>query len=159
MFAAGPYSVTAHPASQQHLMEPLGRADRSTPRHSRAGRSESQTQPNDRPILLTVVAVSGRSDGGDDVVLGQALGVENGQILNALVAVMNESVEDLACSRAIPDRHLERIARLAYIDPAIVRAILAGTQPCHVSARALWRMASLPLLWADQRKLLRVGAA
>ena len=48
-------------------------------------------------------------------------------------------------------RHLERIARLAYIDPAIVRAILAGSQPRHLSARALWRMASLPLLWGAFR--------
>ena len=67
--------------------------------------------------------------------------------------------EELTALPTTTYRHLERIARLAYIDPAIVRAILAGTQPCHVSARALWRMASLPLLWADQRKLLRVGAA
>ena len=56
-------------------------------------------------------------------------------------------------------RHLERIARLAYLDPAIVRAILVGTQPRHLSARALWRMASLPLLWGDQRTALRFSPA
>ena len=56
-------------------------------------------------------------------------------------------------------RHLERIARLAYLDPAIVRAILVGTQPRHLSARTLWRMASLPLLWAEQRAVLRFSAA
>ena len=46
-------------------------------------------------------------------------------------------------------RHLERIARLAYLDPAIVRAVLGSTQSRHLSARALWRMASLPLLWGE----------
>ena len=56
-------------------------------------------------------------------------------------------------------RHLDRIARLAYLDPAIVRAILAGSQPRHLSARALWRMASLPLLWGDQRAALRFSPA
>ena len=55
-------------------------------------------------------------------------------------------------------RHLERIARLAYLDPDIVRSILAGTQPKSISARSLWRMAALPLVWAEQRKVLQFSA-
>jgi DNA invertase Pin-like site-specific DNA recombinase len=66
---------------------------------------------------------------------------------------------ELAALPVTTYRHLERIARLAFLDPAIIRAILAGTQPSHLSARTLWRMASLPLLWIQQRQLLRVGAA
>jgi len=73
--------------------------------------------------------------------------------------LMGMTVEDLAAMPTTTHRHLERIARLAYLDPAIIRPILTGTQPRHLSARALWRMASLPLLWADQRAALRVSAA
>lgn len=73
--------------------------------------------------------------------------------------LMAMTPEELTALPTTTYRHLERIARLAYLDPAIIRAILAGTQPQHLSARALWRMASLPLLWADQRAALRFSAA
>jgi site-specific DNA recombinase len=56
-------------------------------------------------------------------------------------------------------RHLQRTARLSYLDPTIVRSILNGTQPKHLSARALWRMAELPLVWAAQRQVLQFPAA
>ena len=52
-------------------------------------------------------------------------------------------------------RHLERVARLSYLDPAIVSAILDGTQPRTLSARELSRMAALPLTWAEQREALQ----
>jgi DNA invertase Pin-like site-specific DNA recombinase len=51
-------------------------------------------------------------------------------------------------------RHLERIARLSYLDPGIISAILDGTQPRTLSARTLSRMAALPHGWAEQRQLL-----
>ena len=55
-------------------------------------------------------------------------------------------------------RHLQRTARLAWLDPIIIRAILAGTQPANLSARSLWRMADLPLDWAAQRQALAFPA-
>lgn len=51
-------------------------------------------------------------------------------------------------------RHLERIARLAYLAPDIVRAILDGRQPRMVTARKLSRLGGLPLAWSEQRKAL-----
>lgn len=54
-------------------------------------------------------------------------------------------------------RHLERNARLSYLAPDIVLAILDGTQPSHLSARKLVRAASLPLDWAAQRRMLLVS--
>lgn len=51
-------------------------------------------------------------------------------------------------------RHLQRLARLSYLDPTIIRSILKGTQPKGLSARSLWRMGNLPILFADQRKAL-----
>jgi DNA invertase Pin-like site-specific DNA recombinase len=56
-------------------------------------------------------------------------------------------------------RHLQRLARLSYLDPAIVRSILGGTQPRKMAARQLWRMADLPLDWAGQRAQLGVAAS
>lgn len=51
-------------------------------------------------------------------------------------------------------RHLERVARLSYLDPGIITVILDGTQPRALSARGLSRMGSLPLSWAQQRQVL-----
>ena len=59
--------------------------------------------------------------------------------------------------RAMPGtqlRHLERIARLAYLAPDIIKAILDGQQPKQVTARFLSRLGALPLAWSDQRKML-----
>ena len=68
------------------------------------------------------------------------------------------TAEELASMPENEFRHLERIARLAYLEPAIVRQILAGTQPKSISARSLWRMAALPLAWAEQRNMLTFSA-
>lgn len=51
-------------------------------------------------------------------------------------------------------RHLERTARLSYLAPDIVLAILDRNEPPHLSARKLVRAASLPLDWAAQRRML-----
>lgn len=55
-------------------------------------------------------------------------------------------------------RHLQRLARLAYLEPGIVRSVLAGTQPTNLSARSLWRMSELPLNWCEQRAALSLPA-
>jgi site-specific DNA recombinase len=64
--------------------------------------------------------------------------------------------------RAMPTtrlRHLERVARLSYLDPSIVNAVLEGTQPRSLSARTLSRMAALPLCWTEQRHVLGFATA
>ena len=64
--------------------------------------------------------------------------------------------------RAMPGtqlRHLERIARLAYLAPDIVKAILDGRQPRQVTARFLSRLGALPLAWSEQRKMLGFPAS
>ncbi|WP_423140876.1 recombinase family protein [Parablastomonas sp. CN1-191] len=55
-------------------------------------------------------------------------------------------------------RHLERTARLAYLDPDIVRSIVDGRQPSSLNARTLARLGSLPLGWAEQRAMLGFAA-
>lgn len=51
-------------------------------------------------------------------------------------------------------RHLERIARLSFLEPLIIRSIQRGTQPPHITARYLSRMGNLPISWKEQRQVL-----
>lgn len=55
-------------------------------------------------------------------------------------------------------RHLERYARLSYLAPDIIRAIIEGRQPRQLTARQLSRCVALPLCWVEQRKVLGLPA-
>ncbi|AKM10748.1 hypothetical protein [Croceicoccus naphthovorans] len=48
-------------------------------------------------------------------------------------------------------RHLRRIARISYLDPAIIRPIIDGTQPRDLTSRKLWRIGTLPTAWHEQK--------
>ncbi len=50
--------------------------------------------------------------------------------------------------------HLVRLARLRFLAPDIVTAIVHGHQPVDLTSRTLLRIADMPLRWADQRKIL-----
>lgn len=72
-----------------------------------------------------------------------------------LIARAHRARSDLFGDQASPrDRHIERLARLAYLAPDITRAILDGIQPVALTSRRLMKLAALPLAWADQRRLL-----
>lgn len=49
---------------------------------------------------------------------------------------------------------LVRLARLRFLAPDIVTAIVNGRQPVELTSRSLLRIAELPLAWAEQRKML-----
>jgi len=49
--------------------------------------------------------------------------------------------------------HQRRLARLGWLAPDIVRAILKGTQPASLNARRLLRASALPLDWPAQRRM------
>jgi hypothetical protein len=51
---------------------------------------------------------------------------------------------------------MTKLAKLDYLDPYIVTAIVEGRQPLNVSPGKLLA-ADLHLAWADQRQLLRFG--
>lgn len=53
--------------------------------------------------------------------------------------------------------HLVRLARLRFLAPDIITAIVNGRQPVELTTRTLLRIAELPLAWADQRKMLGFG--
>ncbi len=69
------------------------------------------------------------------------------------------SPDQVAATPPTSLRHLERVARLSYLDPVIVAAILDGAQPRTLTARFLSRMASLPLAWSEQRSALGFASA
>lgn len=64
------------------------------------------------------------------------------------------SADELAAMPVTQHRHLERTARLAYLAPDIVRAIIDGRHPKVLTARTLARLGSLPMEWAEQRVIL-----
>ena len=51
-------------------------------------------------------------------------------------------------------QHQTRLARLSYLAPDIIGAIIEGRQPQSLSGRRLLRMAELPMAWAAQRQTL-----
>ena len=66
------------------------------------------------------------------------------------------SVADIAREVGLDDGEISRIFPLAFLAPDIIAAILSGRQPVELTATRLKRLKPLPLLWADQRKILRV---
>jgi len=51
-------------------------------------------------------------------------------------------------------RYLERLARLGFLAPDIISAILKGEHPKALTARKLLRVPNLPISWKEQRRLL-----
>jgi DNA invertase Pin-like site-specific DNA recombinase len=76
-----------------------------------------------------------------------------------LVALVRKAHQARAAlfSNAAPrgNRHIERLARLAYLAPDITSAILDGTQPATLTSRSLLKLPGLPLEWTEQRKMLK----
>ncbi|QZP09127.1 recombinase family protein [Caenibius sp. WL] len=68
-----------------------------------------------------------------------------------LLAMTHEDVIAMPTTRL---RHIERTARLAYLAPDIVRAIMDGKHPRQITRRYLSRIGSLPLCWTKQRAML-----
>lgn len=80
------------------------------------------------------------------------------ELLGRAFAAREELLEmDEAAARSTKTtklRHLQRLARLSYLDPTIIRCILKGSQPKGLSARDLWRTGELPIRFADHREAL-----
>ncbi|AMK17337.1 MULTISPECIES: hypothetical protein [Sphingobium] len=51
----------------------------------------------------------------------------------------------------------KRVARLAFLAPDIISAILDGRQPASLTPRRLMKHAAIPLDWKGQRKALGFG--
>lgn len=73
-------------------------------------------------------------------------------LLRKAEAARQKLFDGIACAPA--DREVERVARLAFLAPDIIGAIVEGRQPPSLTPRALMKQPSIPLDWKDQRKLL-----
>jgi site-specific DNA recombinase len=58
------------------------------------------------------------------------------------------------CVSGYSRRHLNRLARLAWLAPDIISDILDGRQPPHLTGRYLLRCGDLPFDWSSQRTFL-----
>lgn len=58
------------------------------------------------------------------------------------------------CVSSYSRRHLNRLARLAWLAPDIVSDILEGRQPPHLTGRYLLRCGDVPFDWSSQRAFL-----
>jgi site-specific DNA recombinase len=67
------------------------------------------------------------------------------------------SLTETSRSEGISRSYLTRLARLAFLAPEIVRAILDGRQPINLTAARLTRITQLPRDWSEQRKVLEFG--
>jgi hypothetical protein len=81
--------------------------------------------------------------------------------LIALIVKAHDARRELAAlgagSSKDQRRELGRLARLSYLSPDIVSAILEGRQPESLTARQLIRNSGLPLGWNEQRQQLGFG--
>ncbi len=67
------------------------------------------------------------------------------------------SLTETSRSEGISRSYLTRLARLGFLAPDIVCAILDGRQPARLTAARLIRITQLPLDWSGQRKALGFG--
>jgi hypothetical protein len=57
----------------------------------------------------------------------------------------------------LTNRYVSHVLDLAFLTPSVVGAILAGTQPQRLTAKALMLGGDLPLHWQQQREMLAHG--
>ncbi|PWB92085.1 recombinase family protein [Methylocystis sp. MitZ-2018] len=65
------------------------------------------------------------------------------------------SFDEIASSEGLAERHVRRLAVLAFLSPKVVRAIADGAAPLGVTVSSLTQ--ALPHAWADQELMLGLG--
>lgn len=119
-----------------------------------------------QPVLLDVLAKL--VDRGSDLRL--AIGPDGGDVHAAVDPALLKLMALGAAARqhlltGKPDslvdsyskQHLIRLARVGYLAPDIITAIVEGRQPPELSNAKLLRCPNLPIDWAEQRRLLGFG--
>jgi DNA invertase Pin-like site-specific DNA recombinase len=117
----------------------------------------ASAEGDDRRISLIVdTNITQRKRGARLVIAGKARAEKAPD--PKLVALMTKAQQARAAlfSNAAPrgNRHIERLARLAYLAPDITSAILDGSQPATLTSRSLLKLPGLPLAWPEQRRML-----
>jgi len=76
-----------------------------------------------------------------------------------LVANPHLRIADLAAIHQVTESWVTRVLRLAFLDPAVVLQLMAGTAPAALDFDALRGPEALPALWSEQRDLHQVSVA
>jgi site-specific DNA recombinase len=100
-----------------------------------------------------VHAPSGRRtiDGKTRGTLLQAIARSRGWI-DAILGGKFASFDNIAAAEGLVERHVRRLAPLAFLSPKIVQAIADGTAPAGLTVSRLTD--ALPTAWADQEQLI-----
>jgi site-specific DNA recombinase len=138
---------------------------------SDAAPKATDCMPDAEPFVLTISASLRRAGKGVRLVIGNGAvkAIDDG--LAALIARAiaartmflagrDDSIEAMASRLGVRRDHLTVLVRLAYLSPAIVRAILAGRQPVELTPTRLVAFSrNLPHDWQEQWRLLGFAPA
>jgi site-specific DNA recombinase len=75
--------------------------------------------------------------------------------LNLLTTGKVKSMQEIAQKEGVSSSYVTRSIYRAFLAPDIIRAIMNGTQPAHLTTDFIKRHSPLPLDWNEQRKLLK----
>ena len=63
----------------------------------------------------------------------------------------------MAIEAGVSSSYFTRTVRLSFLAPDIVKAIAAGKQPVHLTARRLKSYSAIPAIWSNQTDLLELA--
>ena len=122
------------------------------------------SKPSDEDELSSISVKAKLVSKGSDLKLAIApdqgpLKRDPDPILLRLIAHAFAAQDLLLCKKPSPmiadysARHIQQLARLSYLAPDIISAIVDGTQPVDLTGRKILRIGNVPLCWRAQRKL------
>ena len=76
------------------------------------------------------------------------------QWLTLITSGKVQSIKEIADAEGLDQSHVTRTINKAFLAPDIIRAILNGTQPAHLTLKYLKQYRVLPNDWNEQKSLL-----
>ncbi len=76
------------------------------------------------------------------------------QWLSLIISGKVQSIQEIADTEKLDQSHVARMINKAFLAPDIMRSILNGTQPAHLTLKYLKQFRALPSDWNEQKSLL-----
>ena len=76
------------------------------------------------------------------------------QWLSLITSGKVQSIKEIAEAEQLDQSHVTRMINKAFLAPDIIRAILNGSQPAHLTLKHLKQFRALPNDWNTQKSLL-----
>ena len=76
------------------------------------------------------------------------------QWLSLITSGQVQSIKEIAEAEKLDQQHVARMINKAFLAPDIIRSILNGTQPAHLTLKYLKQFRALPSDWNEQKSLL-----